>query len=155
LGITNTNRETERAELIKKLYALGFEVGLKNHSEIGWVLREYNNLLENAHKLGIKSPEIHYHDGKLKGKKNRDKGTDLHKAPEKVANFVKKVTVSEIKIESGGIEEFEVLQLQRKPDLNELPNLVKKTEYTEIPRLLDGFKPLGSSRFGHGRRDKG
>ena len=147
--------EKERAELIKKIYELGFEVGFKNHSEIGWVLREYNTLAENARKLGIKSPEIHYHDGKLNGKKSKDKGNDSPKAPEK-ADLVKKVNVSEIKIESWRmIEEFEVLQSQRKPGLNELPNLVKKAGNTEMPELLGGFKPLGSSRFGHRKKDKG
>ncbi len=128
--------EKERAELIKKIYGLGFEVGLKNHSEIGWVLREYNSLAESASKLGIKAPEIYYHDGKLNGKKSKDKGNDV-KVPEKV----KKGIVSEIKVESGDmIEEFEVLRSQRKPGLNELPNLVKKARSVEIPRLLKGFK---------------
>jgi hypothetical protein len=142
--------EKERAELIKKLFELGFEVGFKNHSEIGWVLREYNNLVEHSHKLGIKSPEIYYHDGKLKGKMNRDKTNEVN-APEKAVDLVKK-TVSEIKIEPGEIEEFGVLHSQRKPRLNKLPNLVKQAGYTEVPGLLDGFKPAGSSRYG--RRKK-
>jgi len=129
--------EKERAELIKKIYELGFEVGLKNHSEIGWVLREYNSLVENARKLGIKAPEIYYHDGKLNGKKSKDKGNDV-KSPEKAV--VKKSIVSEIKIESGDmIEEFEVIRSQRKPGLNELPNLVKKARFIEIPQLLKGI----------------
>ncbi len=151
MGITNTNMEKERAELIKRIYELGFEVGLKNHSEIGWVLREYNTLVENALKLGIKSPETYYHDGKLKGKKNKDKGNEV-KAPGKTADHVKKVTVSEIKIEPGEIEEFEVLRSQRKPGLNELPNLVKQSGHTEVPEFLDGFRPHGSSRFGHRKK---
>jgi hypothetical protein len=55
---------------------------------------------------------------------------------------VKKVT-SEIKIESGDMMgEFEVLQLQRKPRSNELPNLVKRAKTTKMPQLLKGFKPL-------------
>ena len=76
MGITNTNMEKERAELIKKIYELGFEVGVKSHSEIGWVLREYNTLVENARKLGIKSPESYYQDGKIKGKASRDKPSE-------------------------------------------------------------------------------
>jgi len=151
LGITNTNMEKERAEIIKKIYEFGFEVGLKNHSEIGWVLREYNTLVENAGKLGIRSPETYYHDGKLKGKKSRDEGNEV-KAPGKTVDHVKKVTVSEIKIEPGEIEEFEVLRSQRKPGLNELPNLVKQSGHTEMPELLGGFKPSGSSRFGHRKK---
>jgi hypothetical protein len=114
-------------------------VGLKNHSEIGWVLREYNTLVENAQKLGIKSPENYYHDGKLKGKTSRDKSNEV-RASLKETDLVKKVTVSEIKIEpSDIIEEIEVLESQRKPTLNELPNLVKQSKSTEIPQLLKGF----------------
>jgi hypothetical protein len=117
-------------------------VGLKNHSEIGWVLREYNTLAENAQKLGIKSPEIYYHDGKLKGKKRRDKSNEVITS-EKAADLVEKITVSEIKNEpSDIIEEFEVLQSQRKLTLNELPNLVKQEKSTEMPQLIKGFKPL-------------
>jgi hypothetical protein len=138
--------EKERAELIKKIYELGFEVGVKSHSEIGWVLREYNTLVENARKLGIRSPESYYQDGKIKGKASRDKPSE---AKEKKTDIVKNVTFSEIKNETGEIQEFEVLQLQRKPRLNELPNLVKQTGHTEVPGLLDGFKPLRSSLFGH------
>jgi len=113
-------------------------VGLKNHSEIGWVLREYNTLVENVQKLGIKSPEIYYHDGKLKGKTCRDKSNEVSASVKEA--LVKKVTVSEIKIEpSDIIEEIEVLQSQRKPTLNELPNLIKQFKSTEIPVLLKGF----------------
>jgi hypothetical protein len=141
--------EKERVEFIKKIYELGFEVGLKNHSEIGWVLREYNTLAENAQKLGVKSPEIYYHDGKLNGKKSKDKGNDV-KSPEKNADLTKQVTVSETRIESGDmVEEFEVLRSQRKPGLNELPNLVKKAKSLEMPQLLKEFKPLRSSQFKH------
>jgi len=146
--------EKEKAELIKKIYELGFEVGFKNHSEIGWVLREYNTLVEHANKLGIKSPETHYHDGKLNGKKSRDKGTDSPRAPEK-ADLVNKINVSEMKIKHGETEESGVLHSQRKPGLNEFPDLVKQAGNTEMPELLGGFKPPGSSRFRHRRKDKG
>jgi len=146
--------EKEKAELIKKIYELGFEVGFKNHSEIGWVLREYNTLVEHAKKLGIKSPEIHYHDGKVNGKKSRDKGTDNPKAPEK-ADLVKKVNVSEIKIEPDETEKLGVLHSQRKPGLNEFPDLVKQAGNTEMPGLLGGFKPPGSSSLRHRKKDKG
>ena len=150
LGITNTNTDKVRVELIKKIYELGFEVGIKNHSEIGWVLREYNILMGNAQKLGIKSPESYYQDGKIKGKASRDKTGE---AKEKT-NIVKNVTFSEIKNETGKIEEFEFLQLQTKPGLNELPNLLKYTGHTDAPGLLGDFKPSGSSRFGYRKKNK-
>ena len=151
MGIFNTNTEKEKIELIKKIYELGFEVGLKSHSEIGWVLREYNTLMENARKLGITSPESYYQDGKIKGKASRDKPSE---AKEKKADIVKNVTFSEIKNEIGEIEEFEFLQLQRKPRLNEFPDLVKQTGHTQVPGLLVGFKPSISSLFGKVKKVK-
>ena len=145
--------EKERAELIKKIYELGFEVGFKSHSEIGWVLREYNTLMENARKLGIKSPEIYYQDAKIKGKTNKDKGDEV-KSPEKAADLVKKVNVSEIKIDHDEIEEFGILHSQRKPGLNDFPDLVKQAGNTEMPGLIDGFKPLVHPVLGIAKKNK-
>ena len=136
--------EKERAELIKKIHDLGFEVGVKSHSEIGWVLREYNTLVENARKVGIRSPESYYQDGKIKGKASRDKNSEVK---EKNTGIVKNVTVSEIKNDTGEIEEFEVIRSQRKPRLNELPNLMKKAKSIEAPQLLEDFKPLRLSHL--------
>ena len=139
--------ETEKDELIKKIYELGFEVGLKNHSEIGWVLREFNTLAEDARKIGIKAPEIYYHDGKLNGKKSKDKGNDI-KTSGKASHRLNKLTGSEMKIDSGEvIEEFEVMRSERKPRLNELPNLIKKAKSIEVPQLLEDFKPLRLSHL--------
>lgn len=116
-------------------------MGLKNHSEIGWVLREYNTLAEDARKIGIKAPEIYYHDGKLNGKKNKNKTGDV-KANGKAANLNKKVAGFETKIQSGDmVEEFEYLLSQKEPGFNELPNIVKKAKNLDMPQLLKGFKP--------------
>ncbi|PWB55302.1 MAG: hypothetical protein C3F06_02890 [Candidatus Methanoperedenaceae archaeon] len=122
-------------------------MGLKNHSEIGWVLREFNTLAEDAHKIGIKAPEIYYHDGKLNGKKSKDKGNDI-KANEKAASLVKKAAFSETKIESGDMfEEFEYLLSQKEPGFNELPNIVRKAKSLDMPTLLKDFKPLRLSQL--------
>ena len=145
--------EKQRAELIKKIYELGFEVGYKSHSEIGWVLREYNTLMENARKLGIKSPESYYQDAKIKGKTNKDNGEEV-KSPKKAVDLVKTEKVSEIKIDTGEIEESGAMHSQRKPGLNDLPDLVKHAGNTERPGLIGGFKPLGGSHFGHRKKDK-
>lgn len=147
LVITNKKIEKERAELIKKIYELGFEVGLKNHSEIGWVLREFNDLSENALSVGIKSPETYYHDGKLKGKKSKDKGSE-EKPHEKSNDLKRKSLYSDLIIESNDlIDEFEVIKSQRRPELNDLPGLVKQARMIKKPRLLEGFKPLKLSRL--------
>ncbi len=142
MGITSNIAEKDKAELIKKIYELGFEVGLKNHSEIGWVLREYNDLTSKALDFGIKSPDSYYADGKIKGKASRDKNVEGPKKPEKETAPVRKIVLTahvvdhEIQKEESGFER----RLQ-KPTLSELPKFVEKGNATEIPAFLEGFKP--------------
>jgi hypothetical protein len=129
------------AGIIKKIYELGFEVGSRGHSEIGWVLREYNDLITQAQKMGIKSPDSHYAQGKVKGKISRGKGDDLQKSTEKVDVFVKKVDDSDIVRKNYDVsKENETNTPLTRPSLNELPRFVKKTRSLEIPGLLKGSK---------------
>ncbi len=117
-------------------------MGLKNHSEIGWVLREYNDLTSRALNSGIKSPDSYYADGKIKGKASRDKTIEGPKIPEKETTPVRKVIFSDhvadpaIQQGDSGFER----RLQR-PTLNELPKFVEEGRATEIPSFLEGFKP--------------
>ena len=142
LRITSKSEEKEKTEIIKKISELGFEVGVKNHSEIGWVLREYNDLIAKASKLGIKMPDSYYADGKTRGKTSRDKNIEGSKTPEKATPAVRKVVVSDplvdlnIQKEESGFD-----HRLEKPSLNELPKFVEKSCATEIPRFLEGFRP--------------
>ena len=117
-------------------------MGLKNHSEIGWVLREYNDLTSRALNLGIKSPDSYYADGKIKGKASRDKTVEGPTKPEKETAPARKIVLTDqvvyhdIQKEESGFER----RLQ-KPTLNELPKFVDKGSATEIPAFLEGFKP--------------
>jgi len=117
-------------------------VGLKNHSEIGWVLREYNDLTSRALDMGVKSPDSHYADGKIKGKASRDKNVEGPKKPEKETSPARKMVFSvplvepDIQKEESGLER----RLQ-KPTLNDRPKFVEKGSATEIPAFLEGFKP--------------
>jgi hypothetical protein len=117
-------------------------VGLKGHSEIGWVLREYNDLISKAQKLGIKSPDSYYTDGKARGKASKDTGVDTQKAAQKVDVFVKKVTASDSMAGlDDDIDEIVTHTPQKKPSLNERPKFVEKGKASEIPEFLEGFKP--------------
>ena len=141
LGITGKTGEKDKAEVTKKLYELGFEVGFKSHSEIGWVLREYNDLINKASKLGIKSPDSYYTDGKTRGKTSKDTGVDAHKTEQKADVFVKKVDASGIMAGfDDNIEEIETNTPQKKPSSIELPKFIRKGKASEIPGLLEGFK---------------
>ena len=116
-------------------------MGFKGHSEIGWVLREYNDLITRAKKMEIKSPDSYYAQGKAKGKTTRDKGDDVHKSAQKADVLIKKVDVSDI---GAGyyddIKENESNTPMKRPSLNELPKFIKKIKSSEIPGLLEGLK---------------
>lgn len=122
-------------------------MGFKGHSEIGWVLREYNNLIAQGLKMGLKSPDSHYAQGKVKGKASKDKGDDVHKSAQKEDVLVKKIDVSDI---GAGyyddIIENETNTPLKRPSLNELPEFINKTRQSEIPGLLEGLKPSKRKR---------
>jgi hypothetical protein len=114
-------------------------VGLKSHSEIGWVLREYKDLINKAQKFDLKSPDSYYIDGKTKGKLRKDTGIETNKTAQKADVFVKKVDASGI-IRFDDIEEIGIHTPQEKPSLIELPTLIRKSKTSEIPGFLEGFK---------------
>ena len=142
--ITSKSEEKEKAEVLKKIYELGFEVGLKNHSEIGWVLREYNDLVDRASKLGVKTPDSYYADGKIKGKASKDnKNIEAAKIPKKEPPAVKKVIANDTVVELPNIrkEERGFDRRLEQPSFNEMPKLVEKGSATELPSFLEGFRP--------------
>jgi hypothetical protein len=139
--ITGKTADKGRLLLINKIYELGFEVGYKNHSEIGWVLREYNALMKNALNMGIKSPESYYNEGKIKGRLSRDRGgIEEQESPEKQNMAVKNGNVPDAGNDFNLAEEIGDHIILKKSSLNKLPGLVKKIRATEIPKLLEGFK---------------
>ncbi len=117
-------------------------MGLKNHSEIGWVLREYNGLTSQALNLGLKSPDSYYADGKIKGKASRDKNVEGPKKTEKETAPVRKIVFTDHVVEPDIQKEESGFERRlEKPTLNELPKFVEKGNATEIPAFLEGFKP--------------
>jgi hypothetical protein len=147
LGITNKSMEKDREIVIKKIYDLGFEVGHNNHSEIGWVLREYDDLIARALKMGIKSPDSYYADGKIKGKAGRDKNIEGQKAPEKATVVLRKFDVLGARIDfPDRIEEVHRDTPLGRPSMNDFPSFVRKGKASEAPGLLEGFKPIKKNR---------
>ncbi len=111
-------------------------MGLRNHSEIGWVLREYNALKEQARMLEIKGPEGIYNEGKTKGKAGRGKGIEGQKIGGK--KCVSEISDTESRICSGDISE-ESLSTST---LNGLPGFIKHADAVELPIFLKGFRPV-------------
>lgn len=84
-------------------------------------------------------PDSYYIDGKTRGKASKDMGIGSQKADEKIA-FVKKVEASDTQTEFyDDPEEFEINIPQKKPSLNEIPSLVRKSKESQIPEFLYGF----------------
>ncbi len=132
-----TSRTQEKEHLIKKIYELGFEVGYKNHSEVGWVLREYCRLMDEARRIGIESPESFYNEGKTKGKAGRDKGicdTSEKKNIGGGKTYATKTDVSDFK------QEDKAARLLKKPPLGNIPDFLEKISMVEIPKFLYGIK---------------
>ena len=96
-----------------------------------------------AQKLGIKTPDSYYNDGKIKGKSSRDKHIEGPKAPEKAPVEIRKVKVENANIEFlDQIEDVKINPPLAKPSLSDMPGLVKRGRAGELPSFLDGFKPL-------------
>jgi hypothetical protein len=105
-------------------------------------LREYNDLIARATKMGIKSPDSLYTDGKVKGKASKDtEGIGGQKSPEKADVFVKKVDLSITGLDTTQETESNIDHPTKKPSMNELPKFVKKSREMELPMFLEGFKP--------------
>lgn len=134
-----SGKAVDKEQLINKIYELGFEVGYKNHSEIGWVLREYNKLISEAQTLGIQSPENYYNEGKVKGRSNRDKGIGEYSG--KIAQDAGTDRPAEPGDDKHNLpEEENANRFLGKPSPDRLPGLVEKISMIEIPKFLYGFK---------------
>ena len=129
---------SDKEQIINKIYELGFEVGYKNHSEVGWVMREYNRLMEKARALGISSPENYYNEGKKKGKSSRNRGigaTD-EKIPADMSCTGRAADTGIGKF-TGKVEADHFLE---RPSLSNAPRLIDKIRAVEIPGFLHRLK---------------
>ncbi len=134
--INDKTTDKDRQLLVNKIYELGYEVGYKNHSEVGWVMREYTRLINDALRLGIHSPESYYNDGKIRGKMSRDKG---------VGDFSEKGTreMSNNHVSGTGFNKAnsaDAIHSLKKPPFSDLPCMIERISMVEIPRLLRGFR---------------
>ena len=136
--ISGRGIDKDQLVLINKLYELGFEVGYKNHSEVGWVLREYNKLVNEAANLGIQAPENYYNEGKIKGRTSRDKG--IGESSGKMAQDTGASRTSEAETNPDREDEGEADGYLKKPLFEDFPRMVKKISMIEVPKLLYGFK---------------
>lgn len=104
------------------------------------MLREYNQLISEAQKLGIQTPENYYNNGKVKGRASRDKGI-TESSGKKVQQEAGPIRTpgSTAELDTPHDEGEEENSLKR-PSFGDLPRLVKKINMVELPRFLYGFK---------------
>ncbi len=159
-GKKKTISESERSEIAKEAYKLGFEVGYHKHSEIGWVSERFSHLDKFASERGleefvhvyydrgrddgVKSKERDIHSGlSKKGIKKEDERVELskervvHEKPEPVFEPGFKATRT--------IDDHNYSPTQQ-PTMTDIPQITSVTKSINRPTLVDGFKPLKPRR---------
>lgn len=148
--------DSEKAELEKRAYDLGFEVGYHKHSELGWVSERYAALESVAKEAGLlELVSENYRKGKETGIKNREKDMKLglsKKTKEKERHATEALyemsspEKDRLHLGSGfracqENKEFQHIML-RYPSVTELPSLTEMSGAVERPQMISGFRLL-------------
>ncbi|MDG6244254.1 MAG: hypothetical protein QCH31_07680 [Methanolobus sp.] len=153
--------DAEVAELSKKAYDLGFEVGYHKHSELGWVSEHYSLLEDLAKEAGFdKLVKEKYTKGKLDGVKAKER--DMHAGlSKKEAEKQRKDSkgdygalilpgMSQKPIESGYgsslVSDDSIAGMILQPSFMNLPESTSRTKVIDRPSQLKGFKPLSPKK---------
>ena len=131
--MSKTNERVQ--ELIKRMYALGYNVGYHHHSEIGWVLDTYNTLAGQTDDARLKNMLRQYYiKGKDDGKKRRK-----HAVQGRVAKKTETNKTSELFNETTS-QVSAVDTLLQQPGVLNIPNTVMQTALIDLPANLSGFR---------------
>ena len=158
-GEKKTLGESERLELSRKAYELGFEVGYHKHSELGWVVDSYSKMETFARKYDLLNlVNGYYAKGKEDGlqSKKRDMNVALSKRDienekeESVSAF--QLPRAEIKVdfESGfssshGASGRTYAPIEE-PTMIVPPKMTSMIGSIKIPEQIKGFEPLVPKR---------
>ena len=148
-----TLAELKRAEVEKKAFDLGLEVGYHKHSEIGWVKENIVKLESQARSLGLGDiVSDKYLQGKEEGSLAREKGLKIGSG---ISSLKKdeEVDLSEKPVFKKPEKESSVEQTEyagndavfapvNRPELLNNPSCTSLTRAVDRPTNLDGFKPL-------------
>jgi len=152
-----TISEPERAELAKRIYELGFEVGYHKHSELGWVTERRSKLDAFAREYGLDEfIRSYYIEGKENGARSKER--DMHAG---LSGKVGEKEVEQVHVPSARVsfgekpeEDFENSFKRRdttdertyapvkQPTMIDLPDVTLVTKAIDRPTLLKGFKAL-------------
>lgn len=148
--------DSEKAELEKRAYDLGFEVGYHKHSELGWVSERYT-VLESVSKEAdlLELVSENYKKGKETGIKSRERDMKLglsmkeknkKKHASEVLHDLNSRERERLHLRSGftsfqdkSTHSFSMLQ---PPKITEIPSATESSKAVERPQMIRGFKPL-------------
>ncbi len=148
--------DSEKAELEKRAYDLGFEVGYHKHSELGWVSERYAALESVAKEAGLlELVSDNYRRGKETGAKNRERDMKLglsNKEKDKGRNVsealygISSEEKDRIHLRSG-FTSFQdnnehLFSMLQHPSITELPSLTAMSRAVERPQMINGFRLL-------------
>jgi len=120
-------------DLIKRVYALGYEVGYHHHSEIGWVSNIYNDLINQVDDISFRDLlRRYYNEGKEDGDKRRKHDMQEHSA-EKIEKIKDSVSFDR------EISEIANTLLQQ-PQMLVMPKHILLTTLLNQPEILRGFR---------------
>jgi len=152
-----TITESERSDVAKEAYKLGFEVGYHKHSELGWVTESFSHLDKFASERGLKDfVYVYYDKGRVDGVKSKER--DIHSGlskkgiekEEKLVEFSKKEIVvhekPELIFEPGfkthhTTDEHNYSPTQQ-PTMMDMPEVISVVRSINRPTMVNGFKPL-------------
>lgn len=148
--------DSEKSELEKRAYDLGFEVGYHKHSELGWVSERYAALESVAKEAGLlELVSENYKRGKETGTKNRERDMKLglsKKTKEKERHSteafydISSQEKDRIHLRSGFTSFQEnnerLYGMLQHPNVTELPSLTEISKAVERPQMINGFRLL-------------
>ncbi|MEA1945157.1 MAG: hypothetical protein U9N07_07490 [Euryarchaeota archaeon] len=120
-------------DMIKRVYALGYDVGYHHHSEIGWVSNIYNDLINQVNDTAFRDLlRQYYNKGKEDGNKRRKHDMQAHSA-------------EKIKKSKGSVlydhEISEVANtLLQQPQMLAMPKHILLMALLNQPEILRGFR---------------
>jgi len=123
-------------ELIKRIYALGYNVGYHHHSEIGWVLDTYNALAGQTDDARLKNLlQQYYIKGKDDGGKRRKHDVQGGAAKKTETNKTSELSDYETTPSVSAAD-----TLLQQPGVLSIPDNIMQTALIDLPTNLSGFR---------------
>ena len=138
-----------KEEILENIYKLGFEVGYFRHSEVGWVIRKYNELDDLA-KANAKSIDVeeYYQTAKQEGREKRQKeiAKGFSKKPEKsssephekveITSAQTDIESTDTKFSGKSVGPVDFNSPVKKPEIGSKPGAIKKPTVLNAPKFL-------------------